>query len=475
MLNNDREIILHPTYKKEVKKYTKAEDFHDGDRDVMAAKYLVKLAIEKKEYFHTKDDSGADTPFKNNFGLEQWRRRCELLDYFNHTAQVINIHLASVSAQSIEISNSDEEEIPLSDVMLEVVDDATGFDESLKEFLYEAASEYLLYGKVGVLVDSEAENASRPFLIKYKPQLILNWKVYKAGERKGQLEYITLEEEPEENKRRVRHIFINDAGRYSWVIYSEEKEGSNTFEIVDGGEGALDFIPFVVIGKGYKKSAIKDVLPISEIRMNRKSSQDNILHNQGFQRSTLFSENAQKDVINFVEGTIAYSTDPNGKFETIEPVDPSAHDKEVKTLDRLAFRIGLLEKHQQADDSRAQQSADSKAADNDILCEFLEGLVDLLVKKFNTILKHTTALAGSSDEPVLVISKDFKLADSQIEVTNRQVLYNQARGLGLDFVAKEVVKQGVVKTINDEDKANEINKQIDDTNTVKTIALTNEG
>jgi len=468
MLSENKEIILHPTFEREVKKYNKAQDFSDGDRKLIASKYLVKLAIEKEEFFYTKDDSGKDIKHKNNFGLNQWDRRCRLLDYCPHTSQVVNIYLASVSSQTVDIEDAD------SDVLQDVIEDATGFDESLNEFIYEVTADYLLYGKVGVLVDSEEENAERPFLIKYKPQLILNWKVFKSGERKGQLQFVTLEEEPEEGKRKVRHIFIDDSGTYSWTVYVEESENTNRFELSSQGQGSLNFIPFVVIGKGFHKSVVKDVIPTSEIRLNRKSSQDNILHLQGFQRSTLFSENAQKDVINFVEGTIAYSTDPNGSYTTIEPVDPVAHEREVAKLDKLAYRTGLLEKHQQADDSRAQQSAESKAADNDILCEFLEGLVSLLSKKFNVVLKYTVELAGTDDEPKLAISKEFKLEDSQIEIANRQTLYNQARGLGLDFVAKEVVKQGVIKIFCDEEKAAEINDEIDATSTTKSITITNE-
>lgn len=454
MLTKDKKIMLHPTFETENAKYIKAERFFDGEISVIASHYLLKLAIEEKTHFVVKNDAGKDIPIENTFGKKQWERRSKLLDYFNHTAHIINILLSSISSQSVTVKDVE------SNLLVEILDDVTGFDDSFVEFLYDTIRDFLLYGKVGVLVDSEPDNPTRPFLIKFKPQDILNWKLFKSGPRKGQLEYVTLEEAPIEDRRRVRDIYIGETGKYNWVLYEESDK--DNFEPIDSGEGELDFIPFVIIGKGYvKNSAVKDVIPISEVRLNRKSSQDNILYLQGFQRSALFSEHAQKDIISFVEGSFAYCTDPNGKFETIEPVDPIAHEREVKSLDRLAFRIGLKQVHQQADDSRAAQSADSKAADNDVLCEYLESIVDLFVKRFSIILDHTVAMSGLKDKPQLAITKQFRLADSDIELQNRTILFTQARSLNLDEVAKSVLKQGISKTINNEDEVARLVEYID--------------
>lgn len=455
-LDSDDKVITHAQFVEEIDAYRKAYDFNKGKIEVMGENYLHQLDIEEKEYVIVVDDSGKEIRYKNNFGKKQWRRRLEQLDYFNHTSSILNIHIANLSSQLISIEEP-------TDSLQVVIDDATGYEVSLPDFIKECTRSYLLYGKVGILVDSErlVDEFSRPYLIRYDAPTILNWEMFKRGPNKGKFKLVTLAEEPIDGLNIVRDIYINEDGLYAWNLYRQKENDNEKFELIEEGIGELDYIPFKVIGRGYDDSAVKDVIPVSENRMNKKSGYDNILYNQSFQRSVLFSEAANKDVITFAEGVIAYSNDPQGRFETIEPVDPSALREEIMSLDRLAYRTGLFENKQLAADTRQVQSAESKAKDTDVLVEYYETLIQLLTKNFNVILDYVKDFINEDSETTITITSDFNLNDSQVEATQRQIAFNQARSLGLDNVAKEILKQSINKVFNNEQEVNQISEMID--------------
>ena len=446
-------LNLHTQYIDELPFYDKAKAFRNGRKDEIIP-YLYKTALEKKEFFMVRNSDKSITTVPNEHGKDQYSRRVLNLEYFNHTAQIVELHLSTISNQSISFDGIK------SNIWNTITDDVTGYGDSYKSFIRACVEDYLTYGKVGVLIDSEKEitEYSRPYLIKYIPQNILDWSMFNTGKNKGKLNSLILNEGLIGGKKVIKELITDGESNFTYNIYVEENE---EYKLVESGQGSTVFIPFVIIGKGYHESCVKDVIPISEVRLNQKSALQNILHYQSFSKSILFSEHAQKDVLSFAEGTITYSTDPNGRFETIQPTEPLALEREIQRLDKACIRIGMKERIQIIDDSRQIQSAESKSLDASNLLEFYESVIDLFESKFNFINLFLSDLSGVSDSVNITISRNFYLSDSANELNLSQIVFTQARSLGLDDVAKEILKTSIAKVITDEDVLTKLNKTID--------------
>jgi len=223
----------------------------------------------------------------------------------------------------------------------------------------------------------------------------------------------------------------------------------------------MDEIPFVMIGKSYDESAIKEIIPMSETRMNVQSWLLNSLYYQGHER--LFVWGAKEEEAKMVgENTISFSENPDGKVESIKPADPAALERAVRNLDDRIWKIGLLQRHAiVSDQSKQVQSAESKAADVNVYIEWCDKILDLVQKKFTKVYKLTAELQGLEEEVAVVIDRDYRAMETQYELSSKALLYSQANQLGLTDVQKELVKISINRLEVDDDTKERLIQSVD--------------
>jgi len=432
-------IEFHPKYISENPIYHEMRDFLSGERE-RHLPYLIQHETEKGE---VKSVQAA------------WQRRRQTLEVFNHSGLVLDMHTAALN-QTVQI-----DELMAGDTWETILADVTGFDDDVQAFAREISRLKLVDGKVAILVDSPAlvaqteqerlSNGERSYSVVFDATKIAYWSRWIDGYMKGALSEIVLEVDAVDGHRSFRRLFIPAQGvPYQWQTLIAESAGFSSAakeiecSVIDEGEGAFEYIPVVLWGEGLVQSEIRPTQLVSKSRLNKKSALDNILFYQGFQRVAGFGINPEEQKA-MAENTLMLSANENGRFQVIQEGNPDALVNDVKALDRLAFRVGLRQKHMMADDSRDVQSAESKAKDAEALNDCYDRFLDELEGVLTQVFRWHASYESLSEDFSISIDRSYRSEDSDRVMAELQMVSLQAQQLGAMEVQKEVLKRMVTK------------------------------
>ncbi len=139
-----------------------------------------------------------------------------------------------------------EAQIEMPDALLGIWERATRDGLTLEGFHRRVTAELLTTGRYGILVDAPMDGAELPFFAGYAAEAIINW----APDR----DFYVLDESGKvrdgfewRDARRHRVLELVD-GMYTVRVYDGEQEGGEEIQPRVRGGGALDEIPFVVVG-----------------------------------------------------------------------------------------------------------------------------------------------------------------------------------------------------------------------------------
>lgn len=387
-------------------------------------------------------------------GSRNFQNRKDRLVRVNHTKPYARIH-ASHMSQPISVGGAEDKRLDI------VVKDATGFKQSLTQVARDRLKRFVRDGKVGTLVDSPAVIAKdretaratkeRSYQVLYDACDIRYWDVFREGPRKGQFKEVVLAEPFSGKKQRFRRLLIGDSAnaKYQWQILEAKKTGflSNAaddfqVEIVPNGEGegGIGRIPFVVFGGGPEDSLISDVWPLDIAAMNMSSVKQNIVYNQGFQRSILAGVSPE-EISKMSEFTVTLIQNVEARIFTIEAGNPQAATEEILKLERQIDRRGKFEYNQLAEDTRQVQSADSKSKDLKTREAVYTATVEYEESVESEIVKLHAEFEGVDPERVAVtIGRDFGLKDEQAEQNKLALVFSHAREMKAHRLRKEILR-----------------------------------
>lgn len=405
------------------------------------APYLVKMAPEKAGTQHA---------------MDAYKRRQDLLEYFNHSKYILDIHLAAL-AQPLVFDGAEDQR--WQDILM----DATLLGDTVDDVFRAFVEAYLTYGFSGVHIDAPAavaetadeqqQQRQRSYQVVYAAPQIRDWQIILEGGARGQLSRVVLEQPVVQVEGKPHDCIlelVSTGAGYIWRKWRAVNSGEFSATSKGGdytiiAEGVSDVtIPFVIIGRGIQDSAIRTVQQISRVRLNKQSSLDNILYYQGFRRVGIAGVEPQEAFI-LAENTFATFQNPDAKVLDFGESSAEATQSSIDRLDRVASRVGLKQRHLLADDTRQTQSAESKSKDAESLNEWYDKTLDKFTRKMQAIYDIHAEYEGLTPIADISIERNYRSDDSEAQVIERDYTFQQARELGAIDVQKEVLKQGVQK------------------------------
>lgn len=431
----------HPKLVKDWTTYCGIRDFDEGSHERIVGHLIPSRA----------EDDGSPE------GRAIFQNRQRRLYNINFVNPYLFLHWCHMS-QDIELVGTD------SDSMQLIRADATGFGASFIQTARERAWMYIRDGRVGTLVDGPLSIAKdrasaralgeRSYQINFSATEIRNWDRFKEGPRKGQLSKLILAM-PEVYRdgacyERYR-VFLapesDTGGRFTFLDLESKQAktpmiNSETIDmdIVGGGEGGIDRIPFVLWGEGPEESFAKDSWALSKSWMNLNSVVSHIVYNQGFQRTILAGVDKQ-EVTKLTEWTVTVVAGDRVSIYTIPPGDPVAAQGECDKLKRETHRRSKFEYNQLADDTRQVQSAESKSIDQKVRERIYENTLDTQTDVERRIWQLHAIYEGEPVEAIDVsIAREYGLDDPTAERADLDAVANDARELGVTELRKQVLR-----------------------------------
>ena len=446
-------IMQHPLYKAELPDFIKVDDFVCGSKQrVVNSRYVTPYLTEA--------DNTQDAAISYSNRLARSYNK-------NISRPYLEIHYAHLSQP---ITHGVKE----SGAMDEILADITGYGDTLDTFVRSAMWEYMKHGRVGVLVDGanvapasaqeEAASGMRSYSVLYPATHILEWEQFSSGPRRGKFESVTLFEKPyyENGKsysRALRMFFMGDGSRWVWQRL-QSTEGKETdyysqsaydaqqkeFTVIAEGEGSTENIPFVMTGCGLDDSLIFQNVEYNCAHLNLLSTVTNIIYNQGFQRSIIVGDIDETSFKRAGANIIWAFRGQSLGVHDIPPGNPEAGFRELGQLELLAMRTGLMQTYQLMDDTRAVQSAESKALDNKARTAEYNRICDLFEDFTQQILEYHAEYEGAgATEFSVTIGRDFGLDDPQMVAMQQALANSLAQTIGVPSVSKEILKDIVAK------------------------------
>lgn len=452
MVGEKVKIYQHPCFRAEIKDLIKIDDFVCGSKArTVNSTYVTQYVTEAD---NTKE------------AAEAYSSRLARGYNKNISRPYLEIHFAHLS-QPVTIASA-------GGPMDEVVADATGFNQSFDAVLRNAMWDFMKHGRVGVLVDAEnmqasngaeeSANGHRSYSVIFPATHIVEWELFSRGINKGKFEKVTLFEKPyfEDGKTYTRALRMFDPGGSSnWVwqrLQATEAKDSTfytqtqfdaeaqDFTVIEEGEGATVDIPFVMLGEGLDDSLIFQNVEYNWAHLNLLSTVQNIIYNQGFQRSIIVGDIDETSFKKSGPNLVWVSRGQSLAVHDIPPGNPEAGFRELAQLELLAMRTGLMQTYQLMDDTRAVQSAESKALDNKARISEYDRICDLFEDFATKILRFHAEYEGSNPDAIAVtIGRDFGLDDPQAIALQEQMATSLANQVGILTVTKEVLKNVVAK------------------------------
>lgn len=442
----------HKNYNSLVKKWKFIDDFYEGDpHDLIAAGHLIKHKSESK-----------NTPEAN----AQFAERTSRAANNNELEAAIEVHASHLS----QIINFGE---LLNDpAMTEIILDANGFSESSQNVFEEAIKIFLKYDRVAYIIEapevsadlSKAEEktiGARSYHKVIEPYAVRNWEYFLDGVNRGKLKTCYIELEPikiaEKTKRRVdvyevkldNQLRINGYVKTTFV----ETDSENEFEVEgEAKEGAIDRIPITIIGHG--RSRFYKIALSNKKLFNDGSVLDNVLYYQGFKWHIITGVKPD-DIKSRAEFKVTTIDNENASVHSIEEGNPEALFKAIDKREQRTRRAAMFDVNAlTSDDSKQQQSVESKEHDAKGRVKFYDRVITSFETKLNEVFQTHAQFEGYAGEFKITIAREFGLDDTNKDILESTTVFNLAKDIGAVEVQKSIVIQMIkkMKSVSEEEK-----------------------
>ena len=337
--------------------------------------------------------------------------------YFNATARTIHGMIGSCFRRepTIVANNLDN-----------ILADVTLTDLNFEGLSKEAMREMLVTGRYGLLCDY-SEEESRPYLVPYIAENIINWEVKRVGGKSvismivlAEIGYVEEEDDPYISKEQQRiRVLLLEEGVYTVRVYVKINQGANkedyilVEETVPTVSGAsLDYIPFVcinsnLIGMSVEKPPLLDLIDVNIHHWRLSCDYNHGLHYTGLPTPVAAGFPKSNDGYRIGPATAWWSEDSDAKASFLEfkgeglGVMQKALEEDEAKMAALGGR--LLEKQKssaEAADTVRLRTAGDQAT--------LAGITDSLNRGLTQALGLLTAWMGSeqTDEEI-ILNDDF--------------------------------------------------------------------
>jgi cell fate (sporulation/competence/biofilm development) regulator YmcA (YheA/YmcA/DUF963 family) len=370
-----------------------------------------------------------------------------------------------------------------------------GYGNSLQAFVKNKFTpDYLNYGKACILVEASKNSAKnrleelasgwRPYFTYLNPISVTDWERESEQPRAGEFKFIRYEfikleprnseaEEPKEFKYSKAYSY-QDGVIYSKIYRGAEiVKGASTvitdsenWNLLSNDPLGIKAIPLIVLED---ESWLKDVNQESLRYFNIRSSKDNILHNQGYQRVFISGMDGQDtSAVQTLNESNWILLPTNSTVSTISPADVAGHDKALEESVNNIFKIGLNQLRLLPSDSRVAQGADSVAEEKENTFALIESTLEDIENSINRALSVYAEYKGETLEKGIELNKSISKTDVQSFVTIYNAFRDDFKKLG--SLQKATLKKAVNFLGLDEEEIASISKEIDNSPIVEQTA-----
>ena len=430
----------HPIYKLREDDWCKYRDLYVGGHDILTApQYLWKHEFESDLKAGPVVEGGTDVSRANLAGsaslyaIRKLRTR-----YVNYMRPIINRYRSLLFKQEPDLEG-------VRDVFGDEIDDVDGEGTSLLNFITDhVATEFFLYGKVGILTDSfdvdEANMISKAAqqALKMRPYFQIltalemhDWqRVNDDSARKGRLEWLRTEyteiadresanDKPEE--RVYSKVYNREGNVYGIKLYKGplvknkevlKTEGKGNWEFVEQiaintPTGSHEEIPIALIDD---ESFVRDVVEVALLRHNTQSSLDNILLNQAHQKVFGSGDWESGDAL-VVNEAVMTLLPKDFDITIVEPCNPQALERRLASTTQTLFQLAFSRTRVLPSDAKAVEGAETQREAKEEFLACLKKAGNQIEALVNEAVEYYAAFKGQTVTKPIEFSKDITVED----------------------------------------------------------------
>lgn len=380
----------HPDYQEKKEDWNLCLKLFEGKHKVVCVDPQIfwTHAVEDTSF---SDDTTSIGKLLSNIGKSQWSRRSQRSRWLALPEIVASLIISFIFRKCPDFSKIEK-------LFGEDIKNVDGKGNSLYTFMKNSFGlDYIRYGKAIIKVETARHGAVtladeigknvRPYFTQVSPLNVPDWEVAdgKAANNFSALRYeylrvksrTKLTEEAKQEK--ISKVYYQTPNGILVDVYSADVQNKSQTNQgwVQNDQQTIDLsrIPFVVLED---VSWLKDVNQEALRFHNLRSSRDNILYSQGYQKVVVFgvdpSDPAQLQAMS--ETTWNLVRAPEGSAQAIEPPDLSSHEKALEESLNNIFKVGLNQLRLLPSDSKVAQSADSIGEEKDNTIALIESTLE---------------------------------------------------------------------------------------------------
>lgn len=392
-----------------------------------------------------------------DIGSTQWHRRTRRTRWLAIPEIIASLLISFIFRKQPDFSE-------VEDLFGEQMSNVDGQGNSLYSFLKNSfALDYLKYGKAIIKVESSRHSAAtladeiganvRPYFTSVNPLNMPDWELA-DGPQITNFNWLRYEYDRVKNRtkateepktERISKAYYKNGNSVIYEVYqvdtSRLKANTGAWQLVGQDELKLSRIPFVVVED---VSWLKDVNQEALRYHNIRSSRDNILHNQGYQKVVVsgVDPNDPKQLQGMNETNWILVRDPSASVTAIEPPDLGAHERALDEALNNCFKVGLNQLRLLPSDSKVAQAADSISEEKDNTAALIESTLEDIENAANEAISLWAEYKGIEGyDGKISIEKNF----SNDDINQFLKVYNSTRDLLSKYqeVQKMVTKKAV--------------------------------
>jgi hypothetical protein len=422
----DLVLQTHPDYDYKYSEWELCQRLFEARHEIVCKRPDIFWTHAVEDTVH---DTGQSTTLANlltNIGKSQWQRR-SLRTRFQPLPEIIaSLIISLIFRKSPDFSRVEK--------LFEGIEkNVDGKGNSLYSFIKNSfALDYFKFGKAIIKVETARHGAVtladevgknvRPYLTLINPLDMPDWELA-DGQGINNFNWLRYEYSRVKNRKatekpemeRISKVYTDTGSGILVESYRADivnKAQTNKSWVKDNEQVlGLSRVPFIVLED---VSWLKDVNQEALRYHNLRSSRDNILYSQGYQKVVVFgvdpNDPAQLQAMS--ETTWNLVRAPDGSVQAIEPPDLSSHEKALEESLNNIFKIGLNQLRILPSDSRVSQSADSLGEEKDNTIALIESTLEDIENAINETIKLVAEYKGIKDyQETISIEKTFTNAD----------------------------------------------------------------